>query len=103
MPRFFFHVMDGKAIVDTEGTLIASMGEVRREAIRTAGEILAREDMQLLSETPWQMTVADEVGRTVYSLRFESKDYPAASTVMEEGNAGASSSLGVSPVTASVV
>ena len=41
MPRYFFHVMDGRAHVDTEGSELAGLDEVRSEAIRAAGEILA--------------------------------------------------------------
>jgi len=48
---------------------------VRAEAIRTSGEILAGEDATLLSNQDWQMTVADEGGKTVFSVRFETKEY----------------------------
>jgi hypothetical protein len=76
MPRYFFHVMDGRAQVDSEGTELPDITAVRKEAVRTAGEMLAGADVaQLPSGMPWQMTVADETGKTVYSLRFESKDY----------------------------
>lgn len=70
MPRYFFHVMDGRAIVDTEGMELDGIGDVRREAVRLAGAILMHEETSLVSGTPWHMTVADVFGQTVFSLRF---------------------------------
>ncbi len=71
MPLYFFHVMDGRAIVDLEGTNLSSLDEVRDQAIRTAGEILAKEKTMLSNNIPWMMTVADAGGKTVFSLKFE--------------------------------
>ena len=62
MPRYFFHVMDGRAMIDAEGTELANMDAVRAEAVRTAGEILAAEDANLFRAQDWQMTVADADG-----------------------------------------
>jgi hypothetical protein len=73
MPRYFFHVTDGRAMIDAEGTELANIDAVR--AVRTAGEILAAEDASLFSTQDWQMTVADEDGKAVFSLRFETKEY----------------------------
>jgi len=68
--------MDGHALIDSEGTELANMAEVRKEAVRTAGEILSKiNTSELARSQPWQMTVADAAGKTVYSLRFESRDY----------------------------
>jgi hypothetical protein len=75
MPRYFFHVMDGRASIDMEGTELTGMDSVRVEAIRTAGDILSDYLPGALAKDPWQMTVADENGATVYSLRFEAKEY----------------------------
>lgn len=78
MPRYYFHVTDGRVSVDTEGTELAGVAQVREQAVRTAGEILAvRSGPEGLSSgTPWTMTVADETGKTVYSLMFEAREYP---------------------------
>ncbi len=71
MPLYFFHIMDGRAIVDNEGTELGSIGDVRIEAVRLAGALLAQEATGLANGWPWHMTVADAAGDTVYSLRFE--------------------------------
>ena len=76
MPRFFFHVIDGKLVVDTEGTECAGMAEVREQAITTAGEILRDAAARFGSGTEWHMHVTDADQNTVLRLRF-SADEPA--------------------------
>ncbi|HEV7255369.1 MAG TPA: hypothetical protein VGN97_19980 [Mesorhizobium sp.] len=74
MARYFFHIMDDRALVDTEGTEMDSLDAMRVEAIRLAGRVLADDAERLPSGRPWQMTVADESGATVFWLKFEA-DY----------------------------
>src|SRR5215217_7267903 len=57
MPRYFFHVIDGRASIDHEGTVLAGIDEARSEAIRTAGEILRQNSAGVWTGHPWQMTV----------------------------------------------
>lgn len=71
MPRYFFHVMDGRTVIDTEGAELDSFADVRLQAVCMAGEILSQEATGLSSGKPWQMTVADAAGDTVFTLRFE--------------------------------
>ena len=75
MPRYFFHVMDGRASIDHEGTELAGIEQARAEAIRTAGEMLRQDSAGLWSGHPWQMTVADETGCTQFSLSFSARDH----------------------------
>jgi hypothetical protein len=76
MSRYFFHVMDGKAVVDADGTELASVAEARAEAIGTAGQILADMDARLWhGGREWTMTVADHVGRVVFALRYSADDH----------------------------
>ena len=76
MARYFFNVIDGKLIIDKEGTECAGMAEVREQAITTAGEILRDAAGRFLSGTEWQMHVTDAEQKTVLRLRF-SADEPA--------------------------
>ena len=71
MPLYLFHVMDGRAIIDSEGTAFGSIGDVRTEAVRLAGAILHKEQTGLQHGSPWLMTVADAAGDTVFSLTFK--------------------------------
>ena len=69
MPRYYFHVRDGKDHPDREGTEIADPASVRLQAIMTAGEMLRDLGPQWDGED-WQMSVADEAGKVVLRLRF---------------------------------
>ena len=72
----FFHVMDGRVFIDAEGTELVDVREAQREALKTAGEMLAGHGEGVPTGTPWNMTVADEAGKTVYSLSFSARKYP---------------------------
>jgi hypothetical protein len=75
MPRYYFHVMDGRATIDEDGTELPDVEAARDEAIRTAGEILASGGASLADGHPWNMTVADQDGKTVLTLRFKMEIY----------------------------
>ena len=49
MPRYFFHVIDGKDLPDHEGTVLANADEARAEAIILSG---ARTPKASSSPTP---------------------------------------------------
>jgi hypothetical protein len=74
MPRYFFHVIDGRDIIDKEGTVLPGLREARAEAIRTAGSILCDEGDQFWNGTEWQMNVTDASGQSVLKLRFSADD-----------------------------
>jgi hypothetical protein len=75
MPRYFFHVMDGRASINHEGTELAGIEEARSEAIRTAGDILRQDSSGVWTGHPWQMTVADDTGLTKFTLRFSARHH----------------------------
>jgi len=75
MPKYFFHVMNGRAIVDTVGLLLADDNEARRQALHGAGEMLADEGMSLWLGNAWVMTVTDRDGFVLSNLRI-SVDQP---------------------------
>ncbi len=70
MPRYYFSIHDGVTEQpDTIGTSLANPRAARSEAIRAAGEMLADVDGNLTGEE-WRMTVTDENGSVVLTLRF---------------------------------
>ena len=69
MPRYFFHIHDGSAGPDTEGTDLAGMGQVRFEAVRLTGEILRDMGGRFWRHPEWRLTVTDETGAEVLGLR----------------------------------
>lgn len=78
MPRYFFHVMDGHAVVDTDGLILANDTVARTEALRGAGEMMADRGMDLWLGNTWVMTVTDQDGLILFNLRF-SVDQPRRS------------------------
>jgi hypothetical protein len=74
MPRYFFHVIDGRSIIDNEGSELASLREVRIEAIHLAGSILRDEGDKFWSSEEWHMNVTDASGLSVLKLRFSADD-----------------------------
>ncbi|MGO4527251.1 hypothetical protein AB4097_20635 [Microvirga sp. 2MCAF35] len=74
MPRYFFHVIDGRDIIDNDGTVLPGLREARAEAIRTAGSMLRDEGDRFWNSTEWQMNVTDASGQSVLKLRFSAAD-----------------------------
>jgi hypothetical protein len=75
MPRYFFHIVDGKFLVDTDGIELPDMPAVRVEAIAAAGEIL-KDFATRWTGAEWQMHVTNEAEDTVLKLTFSAKQYP---------------------------
>ena len=72
MPRYFFDLHDGQEIRDTEGTNLASLSEVRDEAIGAAAQWLgdgAGHDV-FWSGQPWKLIVRSVSGQIVLTLRL---------------------------------
>jgi hypothetical protein len=74
MPRYFFHVIDGRSIIDNEGSELAGLKEARIEAIQLAGAILRDEGDKFWSGEEWHMNVTDASGQSVLKLRFSADD-----------------------------
>jgi hypothetical protein len=74
MPRYFFHVIDGRSIIDNEGTELSGLKEARIEAIRLAGAILRDEGDTFWNGEEWHMNVTDASRQSVLKLRFSADD-----------------------------
>jgi hypothetical protein len=70
MPRYFFQVLDSRAIIDTEGTELAGLDDAYEMAIRSAGSILESEGAAFWNGGQWRMSVADDSGKTCFTLNF---------------------------------
>jgi hypothetical protein len=76
--RYFFHVMDGKLILDTEGTELVDFAQAKQEAITTAAEMLRT--LKTASDgTPWRMVVTTDDQTIVFSLDFMGREHGLAS------------------------
>jgi hypothetical protein len=75
MPRYFFHVIDGHEMRDTEGTVFAGEADARAEAIVLSGEMLKELGGTSWTNAEWQVRVEDEAGNKVCGFTF-SADRP---------------------------
>ena len=74
MPRYFFNVIDGRSIIDNEGSELAGLKDARIEAIQLAGAILRDEGDTFWNGEEWHMHVTDASGLSVLKLRFSVED-----------------------------
>jgi hypothetical protein len=74
MPRYFFNVIDGRSIIDNQGSELAGLKEARVEAIQLAGAILRDEGDTFWNGEEWHMDVTDASGQSVLKLRFSADD-----------------------------
>jgi hypothetical protein len=75
MPRFYFHIEDGRKIEDKEGTVLPDVKAARIEAIAMGGTML-RDTASYWDGTEWTMNVVDEAGKTVFRIRFSAEIAP---------------------------
>jgi hypothetical protein len=73
MPKYFFHVLDGRAAIDVDGLFLANENQARIEALRGAGEMLTDENMNLWLGNEWMMAVTDEAGNMLFKLKFSAE------------------------------
>jgi hypothetical protein len=78
MPRYFFNVIDGRSIIDNQGSELAGLKEARVEAIQLAGAILRDEGDTFWNGEQWHMNVTDASGQSVLKLRFSAEDQGTA-------------------------
>jgi hypothetical protein len=71
MPRYFFHIDDGKHLPDRDGIELPDLKAARAEAVRASGSMLRDEDETLFSRSgAWQMVVTDDRDQLIFTLRF---------------------------------
>ena len=73
--RYFFNILDGQLMGDTKGTYCASWGEMREQALKTAGECL--QDMGSKYPSTRQLVVTNASSETVLRLRFALSETPS--------------------------
>jgi hypothetical protein len=76
MPRFYFHIVDGRFQVDSDGVELVDMAAARIEAIAAAGAILRDAGLKGWTGNEWQMHVVDEHDTTVLKLAFSATEFP---------------------------
>jgi hypothetical protein len=74
VPRYFFHIHDGRDSPDQEGVHLPDLHAVRPEAIRAASEMLRDLDGALTGEE-WTIKVTDQASQPVLTLRFSATEH----------------------------
>ncbi len=77
MPRYFFHLRDGRSLPDRHGTVLPDIAAVRREATRFAGETLRDRARILGAQEAWSVEAEDGRGQVLFTLRFTAAEAPA--------------------------
>lgn len=70
MPRYFFHISDGKDLPDEDGTELPDLAHAREQAVIAAGEAIRDAGSRFWNHGEWGMQVVDERGEPVCTLRF---------------------------------
>lgn len=69
MPLFFFHIMNSRARIDLTGTELAGLAEARMHSIAVTSQMMSELKANWKGEE-WTMTVTDEAGIIILTLRF---------------------------------
>ena len=82
MPRFHFHILNGKNLNDDNGAEFADIEAARIEAVRLAGAVLSEGvSPDLWRGTAWEMVVSDDPelrsGRTFFTLTVSATEGPS--------------------------
>lgn len=78
MPRYYFHVVNGEFLPDTEGHECSSDEQVKAEAAEAAGAMIREQGLHLWKTGSWIMFVCDEQNRTLLKLQFDAEDLTGA-------------------------
>src|SRR4051794_29958342 len=73
MARYYFNIADGIEQPDPVGTELDSLQQVRHEALRFSGEVLREMGDEFWDDTEWKLTVTDNAGAQVLTLKFSAE------------------------------
>jgi hypothetical protein len=77
MPRYHFHIDDGRSTRDGEGFDLADLAAAKCEAVQMAGRIICDDGGAFWDRGEWSMTVADSTGLTLFHLQIVGTEAPS--------------------------
>lgn len=83
MPRYHFHIEDGRSFPDHDGTELPDLESARIEAIRLFGGLLRDDAPTFWNGDDWIMTVTDADQLILFSVNFMAFDAPATKQVFK--------------------
>lgn len=70
MPRYFFHVQDGRDYPDLQGTELLDLKAARNEALRFAAALLLDHAETFWASGEWKLRVTNDSDLTLFELLF---------------------------------
>jgi len=74
MPLYFFDISLPTPELDTMGSEFPDIHAARMAAVRLCGELIQEIDGKFWEEPVWQMKVADQKHRLLFTLTFSAED-----------------------------
>ncbi|GLS44231.1 DUF6894 family protein [Methylobacterium brachythecii] len=78
MPRYFFHVRDGKGREDVDGTVKADLDAAKREAVLLAANLMGDYAGDLIKAYDWRIDVTDERGQVLFQIDMQITNSPVS-------------------------
>jgi uncharacterized protein DUF6894 len=78
MPRYFFHVHDGSAVLDEVGAEFDDLASARNDAIRSCGEMLREVPSIIQRGETWSMWITDQpngTGKVLFRLHVSASNH----------------------------
>ena len=74
MPKYFFHVEDGKFTRDDIGIALTDDKAARIEAVKRSAQILGDRPQELWESRRWRMLVSPEIGPALFGIEVNPVD-----------------------------
>ncbi|HEY8575567.1 MAG TPA: hypothetical protein VIL88_04420 [Devosia sp.] len=74
MARFFFHIVDGQFVPDTNGIECSTQAQVKNQAVRIAGEMIKDLGSEVWGTSRLDLFVCDDQNNTHLKLSFFAED-----------------------------
>jgi hypothetical protein len=68
VPRYHFHIIDGRTLLDPEGVELPDPAGAREEALRLVGEILRDPVQSVAFGSRWRLEATDSAGNLLLGL-----------------------------------
>jgi len=76
MPRYYFDTLDGEAVIDQDGEVLAGRASARETAIRIVSEMTPGKAPHIWSGDPFKVVLRDEDGKTIGALTVTATQGP---------------------------
>lgn len=81
MPRFYFHTQTDTRITDEDGFDLPGFEEARKQAIRTAGQLMQDEPEVFWASRPWNVSVTDHTGLILWEIHLDGQSSAAGKSL----------------------